>query len=402
MALTLFFLGAIAMVVLMDVVPIFKDWLSRIHIGRYGGKPDWSRAVTGVAVKWLNHTPRMKVTDHTRLVAIDMLNGNYSKRAIQHWQEASLLLGLAEYLKHNDDKNAEREVKRFLNSRFDSSGDWMKKPEYVDGAILAYALMKQDVTDPEHYKEAFDSTWAMIQTHIGEEGTILYRQFMKDYRYVDTIGFVCPFLVSYGIRYNKPECIDLAYRQIKQYEQHGMLEAHYIPCHAYKLDNRMPLGIYGWGRGLGWYALGLIDTWLELPADHKYKVPLEESIKKFAYGAMSFQQPDGSWNWTVTRRECRPDSSATAALSWFLLKASRIHGLTQVCLSSADKAADYLMKVTRRDGTVDFSQGDTKDIGAYSILFNRMPFTQGLSVRMIHSYHGIHASSGKYVQTFPR
>ncbi|MEB3100775.1 glycoside hydrolase family 88 protein [Ferviditalea candida] len=333
----------------------------------------------------MNHTPRMKVTDHTRWVVIDMLRGNYSKRAIQHWQEASLLLGLSEYLKQHDDQAVKREVWSFLDSRFDSSGDWIEKPEYVDGAILAYAVMKLEFIDLEHYRAAFELTWRMIEAHIGEDSTIMYRTFMKDYRYVDTIGFVCPFLVSYGIKYNKPECIDLAYRQIKQYELHGMLEDRHIPCHAYQIGDLMPLGIYGWGRGLGWYALGLIDSWLELPAGHKYKASLEESIKGFATAVISLQQANGGWNWTVTRRECRSDSSATAALGWFLLNASRVPGLTQICLNHADKAIHYLAGVTRRNGAVDFSQGDTKDIGAYSTLFNIMPFTQGLCVRMMHS-----------------
>ena len=77
-----------------------------------------------------------------------------------------------------------------------------------------------------------DATWEMIQEHIGEDGTIEYRKFMKGYRYVDTIGFICPFLVTYGIRYNKSECIDLAVKQIKEYETYGMLNLSHIhvPC----------------------------------------------------------------------------------------------------------------------------------------------------------------------------
>ena len=32
-----------------------------------------------IGVKWLNKTPKMKVTDNTRLIVIDMLQGNYTK-----------------------------------------------------------------------------------------------------------------------------------------------------------------------------------------------------------------------------------------------------------------------------------------------------------------------------------
>ena len=65
-----------------------------------------------------------------------------------------------------------------------------------------------------------------------------------------------------------------------------------------------------------------------------------------------------------------------------MLNAAKIDGISKECLASADKAISYLMKVTRRNGEVDFSQGDTKDIGVYSMLFNRLPFTQGFCIRM--------------------
>lgn len=376
----------ILMIITIDLVPVIKDWVLRIHMGRYEDKSIWNKTITKKGSKWLLNTPKIKVTDNTRLVVLDMLKGNYTKNTIQHWQEASLVLGLSEYLKHNDDKEMEYEIEKFLNSKFDSSGQWLEKPKYIDGAILAYAIMKLDHIDINKYKKALDYIWEMIKNHIGEDGTVEYRKFMKSYRYVDTIGFICPFLVCYGTRYNEEECIDLAAKQIREYEKYGMLHGHSLPCHVYKIENKVPLGLYGWGRGLGWFAIGLIDSWNELPQDSKYKLSFEESIKRFAKTAMSFQQDNGSWNWTVTRNESRPDSSATATLGWFMLNASKIDGISSECMDSVERAMHYLMQVTRKDGAVEFSQGDTKDIGVYSTLFNILPFTQGFCIRSINFY----------------
>ncbi|CAI8721669.1 hypothetical protein BHU24_13215 [Bacillus pseudomycoides] len=376
----------ILMVITIDLVPVIKDWVLRIHMGRYEDKSIWNETITKKGSKWLLNTPKIKVTDNTRLVVIDMLKGNYTKSTIQHWQEASLVLGLSEYVKHNDDKEMKSEIEKFLNSKFDSNGQWLEKPKHIDGAILAYAIMKLEYIDINKYKKALDYTWEMIKEHIGEDGTVEYRKFMKSYRYVDTIGFICPFLVCYGTKFNKDDCIDLAVKQIKEYEQYGMLDKHSLPCHVYKIENKVPLGLYGWGRGLGWFAIGLIDAWNELPQDSKYKFAFEESVKRFAEAAMSFQQDNGSWNWTVTRNESRSDSSATATLGWFMLNASKIEKVSKECLDSTEKAMSYLMKVTRKDGAVDFSQGDTKDIGVYSTLFNILPFTQGFCIRLINSY----------------
>lgn len=376
----------ILIVIMIDLVPIIKDWALRIHMGRYENKFLWDKAITKKGSKWLLNTPKIKVTDNTRFVVIDMLKGNYTKGAIQHWQEASLVLGLAEYLKYNNDDEIKNEIINFLNLKFDSNGQWIEKPKYVDGAILAYSIMKLDHIDVHQYKKALDYTWEMIKSHIGEDGTVEYRKFMESYRYVDTIGFICPFLVCYGIRYKKDECIDLAVKQIKKYEKYGMLDKHYIPYHVYKLENQVPIGLPGWGRGLGWFAVGLIDAWDELPQNSENKLALEESIKRFAGTVMNFQQANGSWNWTVTRSESRPDSSATVMLGWFMLNASKIEEISKGCLESTDMAISYLMKVTRRDGAIDFSQGDTKDIGVYSMLFNILPFTQGICIRLINAY----------------
>ncbi len=377
-------LALVAVVVLIDLVPLFADWQGRIHIGRYTDRQKWGQKVSERGSEWLTNTPKIKVTDNTRLIFIDMLRGNYTKSAIQHWQEASLLLGLTEYIKKHGDLAAKAQVKTYLDKTFDQHGQWRDAPKHVDGAILAYAVMKLDDVDTDRYKPAYDAIWNMIQGLIGEDGTVMYRSFMKPYRYVDTIGFICPFLIAYGIRYQVDDCVRLAVKQIHEYEQKGMLKQQHIPCHAYNITTNMPLGLYGWGRGLGWYAIGLIDAWSELPENHELKSRLQQSVETFTLAVLKQQQASGAWNWTVTRSEARADSSTTATLAWFLLQASEIEGLEMKCKEAVDRAVSYLMQVTRRNGAVDFSQGDTKDIGVYAMLFNILPFTQGFCIRIVN------------------
>lgn len=370
-------------IVALDIVPIAAGWLGRLHIGRWNDHKSWAKRISSLGTKWLNRTPKVQVTDQTRWTIIERWRGTYASRTIQHWQQAALLLGLAEQHQYERDERIEAAVSKFLRKTLDEEGGWRHKPEHVDVGILAYALMKQNTGCDQPYERALDETWELIQAHIGTDGTVQYRKGLSNYRYVDTIGFICPFLVAYGKRYNKPECIALAVKQIVSYVEHGMSKEHFLPCHAYAIDHNIPLGLYGWGRGLGWFAIGLIDTWNELPRDDVAVQTLEPIIEQFARTLMTFQRDDGSWSWTVTR-ECRSDSSATATLAWFLLNASQIDAIKTACLHSCDKALLYLMKVTRRRGAVDFSQGDTKDIGVYSMLFNILPFTQGFSMRTIN------------------
>ena len=56
---------------------------------------------------------------------------------------------------------------------------------------------------------------------------------------------------------------------------------------------------------------------------------------------------------------------------------------SDVYMCVSEKAISYLMKVTRKNGEIDFSQGDTKGIGYYSMTSDIMPFTQGMACRAI-------------------
>lgn len=60
---------------------------------------------------------------------------------------------------------------------------------------------------------------------------------------------------------------------------------------------------------------------------------------------------------------------------------AKVEEIITKCKESKDKGLDHLMKVARRNGTIDFSQGDTNGIGVYSQNFDIMPFTQDFTLR---------------------
>ena len=374
-SITIIIFAIIMVIILIDIIPIMKTWASRIHIGRYENKDIWKNVIAKESIKWLNNTPKIKVTDNTRLVIIDKLKGNYSKSAIQHWQHAALLLGLNE----GGDNKANESINKYLNSHFDGNGQWKEKPEFVDCSILSYAIMKYDTADK--YKPSLDYTYELIKELVGEDNTVKYRESMPNYRYVDTVGFISPFLVRYGLKYNDEKAIELGIKQITEYYKYGFDSESNIPFHAYDVNNKYKLGLCGWGRGLGWFAIGLIDAWIELPSSNEYKNVLEKIVIKYANTILKLQLDNGGFGWTVTRKETRIDSSTTATLGYFLVCASEIEEITESCLEGYNKAIKYLMSVTRKNGEVDFSQGDTKDIGVYSMLFDILPFAQGFALR---------------------
>ena len=374
---------SILFVLVVDLYPQLNTWQSRIKIGSLSNEMLWKEKVKAISLKWLKKTPTIKVTDNNRLIIIDILRGNYKRNAIQSWQEAALLLGLNEYRKATNDAAVNASIASFVSSKLTSQGQWIEKPTEVDSVILGYALLKLDNFDYAKYKPSFDFLYEMILNLKGSDGTIAYRKHTSDYRYVDTIGFISPFLVRYGLLFNQPEAIALGINQIRVFNAHGMLANHFIPCHTYNIKTNLPVGLFGWGRGLGWYAIGLIDAWSELPESHPEKEEVTQMVVSFAKMALSFQNDNGSWNWLITNRQSQFDSSTTATLAWFFAKAKAISSISNESEQAKVKALNYLKQVTRRDGVVDFSQGDTKSIGVHSQHFDILPFTQGFCLRTI-------------------
>ncbi len=382
--LLIFILLLFLLVFAIDAFPQFNTWQSRIKIGRFPNQNSWQEKILAVSKKWLTDTPIIPLTDNSRLIIIDMLRGNYTRSAIQSWQEAALVLGLTEYFNKTGDADTREKIQRFVDQKMTSEGSWKHKPTESDHAILAYAFLNADGIAHEKYRPAFDETWRMILSLKGEDGTVAYKSHVRQYRFVDTIGFICPFLATYGHKFKVPAAVDLAVKQITEYSAYGMMQQEHLPFHTYEVESKIPVGLSGWGRGLGWYVIGLIDTWHALPDSHPQKMELGTLVINTARAAIKFQEHNGGFHWLMFNKGSRLDSSTAATLAWFFTLAAEIPEISEECLAAREKALDYLQSVTRRSGAVDFSQGDTKGIGVYSQNFDILPFTQGFVLRTIN------------------
>ncbi len=364
---------------LLDIIQHVFLWQSRIHIGKWSDKIAWKNAVFSQTEKWLLHTPKVKLTDNSRLIVLDILKGNYTKKTIQYWQEAALLLALIDLYKATKNERTKFKINVFLASKLKENGDWNTEIQSIDALILAFALMQIPWLDSNKYQPAFDKAYQFALAQKEADNMIRYREHMKNYRYVDTVGFVVPFLCKYGQMYANQTAIDLALLQLKTYFANGFLDTLKIPVHAYKIPNNIPVGLYGWGRGFAWYVLALGEL-LEFNTSD-ISVDLLLISNSVAASIISLQQENGSWSWLLTDESSRSDSSTTAVFTWFLLD-KRINTL-EGSANAAQNGLVYLQSVTRRDGTLDYSQGGTKALGVYAKTFERLPFSQGMLSRAI-------------------
>ena len=360
----------------IDYFFYLKNKYCRFHIGHWN-RNDWEQAVEKRAIKWLRRTPTVKITDNSRYMLLDFLNGKYKSNTIQSWQKAALILGLLE----NESKEVQKVARKTAESLIDVTGNWKKKPVAVDCGMLSYAILKA-VSDPLKIKPAMDYSIEIIKKSINKEGMISYTgEIDNPDMYVDTIGLVCPFLTLYAAIFDDREWEDIAFYQIKMFHQYGLYENTALPNHAFHIESKLPLGVYGWGRGTAWYLVGLMDTYKNLK-NEVYKKELKKWIYEAAEKYMIHQRNDGGFG-SILQRTQTYDSSATATLAWFYGCCYEIFS-EEKYIRIKEKCLDKLLTCTRISGAIDWCQGDTKDIGVFAQTYDLMPFAQGMALRAIN------------------
>lgn len=371
--LFLFLIVAFA-IFIVDFVFFLKDRYCRFHIGRWDNFNLWCDKIKKVCEKWVINTPTIRKFDNSRYLLLDILQGKYRSSSIQSWQTAALMLGLFE-------SNDEKIINQILTQYISKDGNWINKPIAVDSSMLSYAILKC-VKNPYEIKPAMDFMIKIVEQNIDENGLISYTRGKNNPdRYVDTLGLVCPFLMLYSKTYNISYYSNLAYKQLEFYYNYGLLKDTYLPNHAIDANTKLPLGVYGWGRGTAWYILGLLDTYLEMD-DCSEKIVLKGWIENSINSYYKFQFSDGGFG-SIIQNKNTYDSSATATLAYFYLKWYSLYGNLKH-KEVAERCLRKLLSVTRITGAIDWCQGDTKGIGIFSQIYDIMPFCQGMTLRAIN------------------
>ena len=300
------------------------DWLGRIHIGRWKDRNVWGKAVERVAIKWLHDTPRIE----------------NATEDVMMWQKAGLLLGVGADKVEGVCDDTKKGLQRVKNEKVN-----------LENLLLAYAL-----------KERPENVEAFVETY--KNGTIPYRKHENAIRYVDTIGMVVPYLHWTGMDV-------LAKRQLEEYDK--ALWKKVFPAHAYNVELNLPMGVFDWCRGCGWYILALVEC-VEMDG-------VKERVLNLASALLPLQKENGGFGAFFFNKETRQESSGTALIGLLMVAAYDFTNDDRF-LTCAINCERSLMGATRRDGSVDFCQGDTACIGDYSHVFSLMPFAQGMALKL--------------------
>ncbi|MCK4830866.1 glycoside hydrolase family 88 protein, partial [bacterium] len=294
------------------------------------------------------------------------------------WKIALCTLG-AEWahklFNHPDDLEA---LLDYFNKDINSYHEWNTPIDRVENVMKGYSLLYLvELTGEDKYINAAHHIADSLLSHPRTSGESLPYLSQSNEILVDTLAMICPFLARYSKLFNNSEALNLCLTQLISFIQNNVDKNTRLPYHGYYSDGPKCLGLHGWGRGTGWYMLGLIDTILELPNDHPDLNFLIKTYIATAYSLRIFQRPDGHWNWAIPHERDRFDSSTTSLLGYCLQRGLIHRIIGNMYQITVDRAIQAIVRVTRSDGVLDGSLAECRGLGKYPQNYGPQLWLQG-------------------------
>jgi unsaturated rhamnogalacturonyl hydrolase len=221
----------------------------------------------------------------------------------------------------------------------------------ADGTIEAYSKDEYNIdrinpgkplftlyarTKNEKYRKAIELLRQQMREHPRtKEGGFWHKKRYPYQMWLDGLYMGAPFLAQYAKTFNEPALFDDAIDQYVWMEKHardpktGLLYHGWDESRQQKwADPQTGLSPELWGRAMGWYAMGLVETLDFVPLTHPRRGELTAILNRLAEAVVKVQDPKtGVW-WQVLDKGGREgnylESSVSVMFSFSLMKAARL------------------------------------------------------------------------------
>lgn len=293
----------------------------------------------------------------------DILNFFRPKRInrTNNFHLAYLYAGLSYYAeKYNDE-----EVLEYLESTqslFAHKGTLNYEITEIDQVPIGLLYINlYKMTGNRDYYNICMSIYDYIDSRTTDNSNIISYREKSNNHLVDAIGMFVPFLIEYAklldpdsSAYKNTKAYQIAYDNVEEFYKFGCDKDTGIPMHGYNKETHVKVGSANWGRGIGWYLLGL-SYMPEINQDL-----LDSNIKYLNYSQFPLSN-------------IIYDSSTS--IMFELYKKSRNINFTE--------SIDFIKPHITKSGHIDNCSGDTYGLNAYSSDFGPSELTNGLFLILI-------------------
>ncbi|UCE08894.1 MAG: glycoside hydrolase family 88 protein [bacterium] len=240
-----------------------------------------------------------------------------------------------------------------------------------EGTIMLYKLEEYNIdrinpgkplfrlyqeTGDEKFKQAIFLLRRQMKTHPRtSEGGFWHKKIYPHQMWLDGLYMGSPFLVEFAKTFNEPSLFDDVAMQIILMEKHARDETTGLLYHGWDESRQQRwanpetgLSQHFWGRGMGWYAMALVDVLDFLPTNHPKRQDIIAILQRLSTAIAKFQDAEtGLWYQVLDqggREGNYLESSASSMFVYTLVKAVKKGYIDSKFLSVAQKGYDGILK----------------------------------------------------------
>lgn len=272
-----------------------------------------------------------------------------------HYIEGCILKAYLDSYGQSGDEAEYAFVKRFIDSLYDAAGRIPAiDPAYynidqIRMATVLFALYDKE-RDPK-YKSVLDLLYGMLASYPRTNaGSFWHKQNYPYQVWLDGLYMGQPFYAQYIKRFAERKDYSDILAQFRNARRFLYDESKRLYRHAYDESRQMfwcePATGHSphvWGRGVGWFAMALVDM-LEIlegePADSGF---LKQYLQELVDGLLPHQHSEGMWYQVVdqgAREGNYLETSGTTMLAYAILKGARLGYLPQAYAAHGQRAFD--------------------------------------------------------------
>lgn len=221
----------------------------------------------------------------------------------------------------------------------------------ADGTIHAYRLDEYSLdrvnpgkplfvlyekTKKEKYRLALETLRKQLREQPRtSDGGFWHKKRYPHQMWLDGLYMGAPFYAQYAKVFHEPAAFDDVITQFVLMEKHARDEKTGLLFHGWDesrlqkwADPQTGRSPALWGRAMGWYAMGLVDTLDFIPLDHPRRGELMAILQRLAEAITRVQDPKSGVWWQVVDQRARDgnylEASVSTMFAYALLKASRL------------------------------------------------------------------------------
>lgn len=191
-------------------------------------------------------------------------------------------------------------------------------------------------THDERYRKAIETLRKQLREQPrNPDGGFWHKKRYPHQMWLDGLYMAAPFLAQYAKEFHDPAALDDVVTQFVLMEKHARDETTGLMTHGWDesreqkwADPKTGRSPSYWGRAMGWYAMGLVETLDFVPPDHPRRGELIAILQRLVESIVKVQDPKSGVWWQVLDQPGRErnylESSVSSMFSFVLLKSSRL------------------------------------------------------------------------------